>query len=149
MTYHILPGYNLISVPFAPFDSLVDSLFPANLGAYGYDGRAATFFAAETLFPGNGYFILFSDSLDIDVCGYYIDSLKTRLYRGWNLFGAQWRNSLFWEIDSMEFIPAAARPLEIWSYDPITGIYSRPDTLFVGKGYWILVRDSCILWFGR
>ena len=149
MTYHILPGYNLISVPFAPFDSLVDSLFPANLGAYGYDGRATTFFAAETLLPGNGYFVLFSDSLDIDVCGYYIDSLKTRLYRGWNLFGVQWRDSLFWEIDSMEFIPAAVRPLEIWSYDPITGIYSRPDTLFVGKGYWILVRDSCILWFGR
>lgn len=153
----IKKGWNLLSLPVKPLNNKYDVFYPNRLGRPIFFNQ--NFYQdAELLKEGVGYFIKYSDLVDVQFTGTYIAEVSVdkgnavRLYPGdgdrggWNTIGSL---SEPVNIDVMKFAPFGASDINpdyvkkhgVWGYVTNTG-YKEVSEIIPGLGYWIKVDKS-------
>ncbi len=130
----LVRGWNLVSIPVHSPSGSPNSIFPGVLaGPYGIDAFSSSFFYAERVEPGQGYWVFSLDDVILPVVGVRVDSYSRPVARGWNLIGAT----------------ATAQPLTALSipggviishFGYETGAFVVPTMLQPGKGYLIFTN---------
>jgi len=134
LSYSIMAGWNLISVPAVMSDYRKVSIFPTAISkAFDYEG---TYVAKDTLTNGMGYWLKFNSPEPIPIAG---DSLKTdtlNVSAGWNLIG-----TIGSPVATVSITSDAAGTItsRFFGYD---GGYVTADSLRPGKGYWVKTSRS-------
>ena len=124
-------GWNLIAVPFFPFQPLRECL-PAALGADDWVGyRNGGFVASNRLQPGDGCWGFLRRPLQARLTGWSATGTRASLECGWNLIGTA---------------GAAGEQLApgqmAWAYDAGTGQFrAETSELQPGVGYWYYQPD--------
>jgi len=94
------------------------------------------YFTADSLHPGKGYFVL-SMSADTVELPRTLHSYSDTLYRGWNLIGAV-DHAVSWH-DVVTDPPGLIVP-PLFGWDGAD--YFIADTLYPGRGYWLLSTEN-------
>ncbi len=127
-------GWNMISVPLSTPSNLKSEIFPTIVGtAFGYNGG---YIVADTLVPGNSYWIHTSQAETVLVGGTPIDSLTYSLSSGWNFVGGIYNSIPVGNI--IQSPPNSIR--EIFYY---SGQYFVADSIIRNKGYWMQSSAPC------
>jgi hypothetical protein len=141
--YTFSSGWNLISVPFVPRDTLSAtkvSLFPtASSNAFAYAGG---YNKKDTLTPGVGYWLKFPALTTQQMFGRRISSKVVPVNAGWNLLG-----SITGPIPTSAVIPNSGNTILSSFYKYENG-YLTSTSIDSGKAYWIKVRDAGTLTLG-
>jgi hypothetical protein len=136
-------GWNLISVPFVPRDTLSltkVSLYPtASSNAFAYAGG---YNKKDTLTPGVGYWLKFPTLTTQKMFGRRLTSKVVPVNAGWNLLG-----SITGPISTIAVIPNSGNAILSSFYKYQNG-YLTSTSIDSGKGYWIKVRDAGTLTLG-
>ena len=145
-TYHFEPGYTMVSLPLQLDNSLVDDVFPGNLGCWYYDTDMQTWSPASVITPGVGYVVLFVSATDITLWGTPVDNLELNLVAGWNLIGTIYNNVNFTVPDVDPEGSLLGSPQYAWYYDGALGEYVLEDNLIPGEGYFVAALNPCVLY---
>jgi hypothetical protein len=136
-------GWNLISVPFVPRDTLSStkvSLFPtAASNAFSY---AAGYNRKDTLSPGVGYWLKFPGITIQKMFGRRLSSKVVDVNTGWNLIG-----SITAPISTGAVIPNSGNSIISPFYKYENG-YLVSSVIDSSKAYWVKVRDAGTLTLG-
>jgi hypothetical protein len=131
--YNMAAGWNLMSVPFTAPVMTKAALFPtAASQAFeyyrGYVGR-------DTVKPGVGYWLKFSNAEDVPMAGYPASQETVAVNAGWNMIG-----SLGVPIHVSNVSPQGTSVLSsFYEYD---AGYAPSETLKTGFGYWVKVSST-------
>lgn len=127
-------GWNILSLPVVPADSLKSLLFPTSISeAIIYqDGYQL----AETLHVGQGFWIKFDAPASIELSGETILENTVDLKIGWNIIGAL---SSPIPVNTVETDPPGIIVSNFYYYVSGVGLKST-DTLQPGLGYWVKVK---------
>ncbi len=128
-TINVNTGWNLISIPIQTIVKSKNELFPTSTSyAYGYTNN---YIIRDTLEIGNGYWLKFETSQNINLLGNSVNQLSIPLRAGWNLIG-----SLNGDIpvNSISTSPPGIITGYIYGY---TSNYFIANQLEKGKGYWV------------
>ncbi|MBK6878566.1 MAG: hypothetical protein IPG99_19560 [Ignavibacteria bacterium] len=122
-------GWNIVSVPVRTSDMLYSTLFPGVASqAYTYSNG---YVSISMLSNGTGYWMKFNNSANFNFTGYPWTPENMLVSPGWNLIGP-FDNNI--PISSIMSNPAGIVTSNYFGYN---GGYYNPDTLKVGRGYWI------------
>jgi len=126
-------GWNLISLPVLPQDSQISVLFPEATIAYEY--KDGSYYYVDELIPGKGYWLKTSSSTGYDITGEPFQSYTRTFDPGWHLIGA---------LDSPIDDPFSEDCVEV-IFRFQNGAYTLVSDLIPGNGYWIKVRNECMI----
>jgi hypothetical protein len=158
----IKKGWNLLSLPVYPTDPTWNVFYPNAINRPFYFSQNQ-YQDSQTLTPGIGYFIKYSDKVDTRFAGSYINYIKwlenpsandvpprnfeARLYPGWNTIGGL---SIPFSISDINFttvsglapaVPQYTLSHGVWAYRTDKG-YDEVSQIFPGLGYWIKVGNA-------
>ena len=129
--YHVIKGWNLLSLPLNVADQRVTVAFPPAISsAFSYDPLSG-YLMADTLIPGTGYWIKFGDSATVSIIGSPRGTDTVAIVPGWNLIGAL---SGPVAVDSIIQIPSGILLSSFFEYQ---GAYLKVPVLSASKGYWV------------
>ncbi len=135
---HLYPGWNLISMPVYNPSGGVTSLMAGILaGPYGYDAFAHTFYYADDIQPGAGYWVFADREIEIPVLGVAVHQYRIDVAHGWNLVGATFEPV---PVDSAAVEDGAI--MSAFEYAPDIRSYVPADTLEPFKGYWLYISGD-------
>jgi len=136
----VTSGWNIVSVPVRTSDMLYSTLFPGVASqAYTYSGG---YVSIAMLSNGTGYWMKFNNNSNFNFTGYPWSPENMIVSPGWNLIGP-FDNNI--PISSISTNPAGIITSNYFGYN---GGYYNPDTLKVGKGYWIRTSAAGYLYQG-
>jgi len=140
LTLHLMPGWNLISLPAQVNDGSKNTLFPEAVSeAFAFtDG---TYTTKDTLELTVGYWIKFEDQADVLIEGAARDSATVTVRQGWNMIGCI---SSTVDVDSIIQQPPGIIATGFFEYD---GFYSETETLEPGRSYWVKINSPGTLFF--
>ena len=142
-TMSVDAGWNLVSLPtHNPSDDPTTIFFGLFAGPYGYDPVSRAYFIATNIQPGIGYWVYYDENAQLPSVGVPVERCGTVVHSGWNLVGATANPVGTGEIG---VVPTTSI-FETFGYDPAAGSYFHADTLFPGKGYWMLINGNGVLW---
>ncbi|MBF0452953.1 MAG: hypothetical protein HQK75_19790, partial [Candidatus Magnetomorum sp.] len=124
-TFHMKKGWNLISLPYAPDNAAISSIFPDYLLAYEY--KNSVYIEATEFKTGKGYWINVPADADYVMEGKKLDNASINLPPGWHLTGPNAGINL----------EQAERKFRFKN-----GVYIEVDTLLPGLGYWVLLGEN-------
>jgi subtilisin family serine protease len=157
ITYNLVKGWNMISVPFELDNSSVENFFPAHVrnnmsdmwwydhGTWEYysgtDGYSKKYAHLTNVEPGKGYYVLMISNASFTVSGLLNTTGVPEVGTGWTLFGVSGMNS----INSTTVYPDN---LDMWylengtwyyysGKDGYLSKYQHLKSLDPGKGYWV------------
>lgn len=143
VTLQMRAGWNIVSIPVVPPDSLATSIFPSAVSfafAYtnGYSQR-------DSLVPGPGYWMNFGPSHPVSVLGEPIFTDTVEVNAGWNLVGA-----ISFPISSATVTSLPPGIIMSPFYEFVNG-YVSAATLQPLRGYWVRCsqQGSIILHHGE
>ena len=140
---HLYPGWNLVSIPFYNPSAGASSIFPwAIAGPLGYDASSGSYYYAESIQPGAGYWVFSLSDMDIPMVGEPISRYVFPVQRGWNLVGAT-IDSI--PVDTVSISPSGS-VISLFEFDATTRNYLPSSVLAPCKGYWIFIDNSGYLW---
>lgn len=126
--------WNIVSLPVDPITGLKSLLFPGALtAAFGYDG---SYYQADTLRTGPGYWLKFAAPSSFEVDGYTFEADTIPLGAGWNLVGSLYEPLA---AASATTDPAGILTSEFFRYDDG---YSFADSIEPGVGYWVQASQA-------
>ncbi len=132
------PQWNIVSVPLRTNDMLYLSLFPGVASqAYAY---SAGYVSVSMLSNGTGYWMRFNNSANYTFSGYNWNPEQMIVSPGWNLVGP------FDKDIPVSLILSSPPGIVNSSYYGYNAGYFIPDTLKVGKGYWIRTSSAGYLY---
>ncbi|MDP2209087.1 MAG: FlgD immunoglobulin-like domain containing protein [Bacteroidota bacterium] len=135
--YTFNQGWNMVSIPFVPRDSVKTNLFAtAASNAFSYYGSYAV---KDTLFDGPGYWLKFTNQTVQRMHGRRLTSKTMNLSPGWNLIGTITSPV---SVGSLVSNPPNNTTSSYYGFE--SG-YSVANTLVPGKAYWIKAKESGIL----
>ncbi len=151
-----LAGWNLMSIPVTPANSLASSIIGSNISPfylYGFN-NANGYVSKDSMLVGNGYWLGIEDSLNLSMIGVGATGTVTKsAVQGWNLVASPFilkylKSDVLFK-KGLETISADSAVTRGWiqnayyDYLPTTKTYSLSDTLKQWKGYWFaaLVQD--------
>ena len=138
---HLYPGWNLISLPVYNPAGGASSIIPGVLaGPYGYNSFTNSFYYAENLEPGHGYWIFAGEEMEIPVLGVSVHGYRIDASHGWNLVGATADTV---PLDSVGVSYGSV--LSLFEYAPDLRSYVPADNFEPGKGYWIYISGGGVL----
>jgi hypothetical protein len=164
-TFHLSPGWNLISLPLRPQPAATPSVLSSLEGSYdvvyGWDASAGSyrfFFGAsgnlDRLDETMGFWVRMKDEATLSVMGEALGSVQIPLVEGWNLIGYPWRTPLppqeaLASIEGGYDIVYGWNPsTDSWlSYDPRLGRGALKE-MEPGQGYWVYVSRDSVLTIG-
>ena len=85
VTYHLLPGWNTLSIPVIPEDPNMWHLFPDAQTIWAYDGG---YIETDQIIPGMGYFLFYNIEITVTITGTPVKLYTKDLNYGWNLIGS-------------------------------------------------------------
>ncbi len=136
----VTSGWNIVSVPVRTSDMLYSTLFPSVASqAYTYSNG---YVSIAMLSNGTGYWMKFNNSANFNFTGYPWTPENMLVSPGWNLIGP-FDNNI--PISSIMSNPAGIVTSNYFGYN---GGYYNPDTLKVGRGYWIRTSTAGYLYQG-
>jgi hypothetical protein len=125
----VVDRWNIISIPVEPVNGLKTALFPtATTFASGFDG---SYYQADTLRTGPGYWLKFPAGGTNIVDGYSYDLDTIPIAEGWNMVG-----SLFEPVAVSAVTTAPPGIIGSAFYQYADG-YSIADSILPGRGYWV------------
>ncbi|MBX7042953.1 MAG: T9SS type A sorting domain-containing protein [Ignavibacteria bacterium] len=134
----VSPGWNIVSVPLRTTDMLYTALFPGVASeAYTYSGG---YVSISMLSNGTGYWMRFNNNANYNFTGYPWSPENMQVSTGWNLIGP------FDENIPVSAVMSSPPGIINSNYFGYSGGYFNPDTLKVGKGYWIRTTASGYLY---
>lgn len=144
-------GWNFVSIPVKPSNSSSGVVFPNASSSKPITFASDRWLDADTVSPGVGYFVKYSETVDRTVSGVPIMRIDkdlplyitVKVFRGWNTVGAL---AVPTTIDPayMSFKPisttqrAPQRVGEVYSYKPQRG-YEQTSLILPGLGYWVKI----------
>jgi hypothetical protein len=154
-TYHLVPGWNLISVPLNLLNDSVDAFFPSNVktnirhlwyfenGTWYYysgtNGYSTKYQHLTTLESGKGYWVKVDVNTTFDIVGSPASGIQP-VYNGWNLIGVR-------GLTAHDPITTYGTAKHLWYYDngkwyynSVNGFSSKYANLTIlepGRGYWV------------
>jgi len=138
LTFHVNPGWNIVSVPVVPDDFRTTQLFPPALSyAFAYKG---SYISKDTLAVGAGYWVKYAIYETINMSGSMVSSATVNVRSGWNLIGSI---STPVPVDGITSIPGGMITSDLFGYSG--NHYVIVDTVVPGRGYWIKVNNNCQL----
>jgi PKD repeat protein len=136
----VTSGWNIVSVPVRTSDMLYSTLFPGVASpAYAYSNG---YVSISMLSNGTGYWMKFNNAANFNFTGYPWTPENMLVSPGWNLIGP-FDNNI--PISSIMSNPAGIVTSNYFGYN---GGYYNPDTLKVGRGYWIRTSTAGYLYQG-
>jgi len=136
----VTSGWNIVSVPVRTSDMLYSTLFPGVASqAYTYSNG---YVSIAMLSNGTGYWMKFNSNSNFNFTGYPWSPENMIVSPGWNLIGPFDENI---PIGSILSNPAGIVSSNYFGY---TGGYYNPDTLKIGRGYWIRTTMAGYLYKG-
>jgi photosystem II stability/assembly factor-like uncharacterized protein len=137
----ILPGWNLLSVPFDIVDNSSQVVFPGSISkAYRFE---VNYRESEVLQSGSGYWLKFEHPQNMEFAIPATRDDTILLHAGWNLIGSIGRP---FPVDSIQQEPADVIVGNIFGFD---GGYFIADTLQPGIGYWVKSASEGRLFLGE
>ncbi len=135
--YNYSQGWNLVSVPFIPSDTLNSrkvNVFPdAQSSAFAY---SAGYISKDTLFNGLGYWLKFPTPIARRMHGRRVNSKQINVNAGWNLIGSITSPVATTNVTSN---PSGMIASPFYGYN---NGYSVSTTVEPGKAYWVKVNNS-------
>jgi hypothetical protein len=126
--------WNLLSIPSAPADSAMTTLFPEAVShAFGFSDK---YDEATYLTAGKGYWAKFTAADTFTICGRQISSRVIPVRSGWNIIGPYDASIATSAITSS---PAGIVASQYFGYN---GAYAGFTTLTPGMGYWVKVSQN-------
>ncbi len=136
----VTSGWNIVSVPVRTSDMLYSTLFPGVASqAYTYSNG---YVSIAMLSNGTGYWMKFNSNSNFNFTGYPWSPENMIVSPGWNLIGPFDENI---PISSILSNPSGIVNSNYFGY---TGGYYNPDTLEIGRGYWIRTTMAGYLYKG-
>jgi uncharacterized protein (TIGR02145 family) len=136
---NVAPGWNLLSLPVIPTDSLKNSIFPtAASSAFIYRD---SYQIKDTLQNGLGFWLKFDTAETVNISGEAIYDDTIEVKAGWNMIGSL---SMPFYIDSIRTEPEGIIVSEFFNY-PSGSSYSKADIISPGSGYWVKVNQDGII----
>jgi len=136
---HLVPGWNLLSVPVAPADPAREAVFPPDLVSAVWAWNDG-YHVPQEIAPKRGYWIRALEARTLLVTGPRPHDTAVDLTPGWNLVGPVGPSS-----DRPRQSPPPNPPCDaVWEYD---GGYGPPgDCCPDGRGYWIHAAEAATIW---
>jgi len=129
----VVDNWNILSVPVLTDDMSKDILFPTSTSnAFGFNGGYIT---TNTLENGKGYWLRFDTADTIEICGDIVSS-PIIVNEDWNMVGV-YNNNI--DTTNIIYTPSGIRSSYYFGYE---NGYKVEDTLKVGKGYWVKVKQA-------
>lgn len=143
-TWHLKPGWNMISLPVVPVDTTASSLFKDLCYYILYEWDAATkqYVAADCLVPGRGYMIQVLYEKDVQISGGPVAQGTVELSEGWNLVGSAYKDTLIGDFLIVSMEPEGVNGYPI---DDKYAIMGDNDFVLAGKSYWAYFDDDCTI----
>lgn len=83
-SFNVSSGWNIVSLPLSPPDSLTLSIFPTSVSeAFGFNNG---YYVANKLEPRKAYWLKFNDNQSAEVCGSTVED-TIHIKAGWNMVG--------------------------------------------------------------
>gem|GEM_PF-968372 len=145
--YHVLPGWNQISVPVTKANMHYTNIFPPAIivpPVYSYNTDRKVYERADTLKPGKGYFALFMRDTTFVVRGQPVQNYTLPLSGGWNMIGSVIASHPTTELSTT---PAGILLPQVHWYNPGLRRYEQVTSIEPGKGCWVLAMSSAVLNF--
>lgn len=129
-------GWNLVSVPYFNIDMSPSNIFPnSSAEVFGYNNG---YYIVDSLLNGAGYWIKYSNSQNLPVCGSMI-STTINVNIGWNLIGP------FDAPVSIQNSSTNPPNIIVSPFFGFDGGYEAADTLNPGRGYWVKTNANGII----
>jgi hypothetical protein len=127
---HHIAGWNIVGLPLNVDDASPGSLYPSSVEGtlYGFD---ESYYNTGELTAGNGYWLYFNETGDVELNGTSIDQITMSLNQGWNLITGITLPVETEMIDDPDGILVSGT---IYGFD---GSYFNAATLTPGNGYWV------------
>jgi arabinogalactan endo-1,4-beta-galactosidase len=123
-------GWNLLSLPIVPLDSIKAHLFPTAISdAFVYAGGVYT--SSDTLRMGQGFWLKFAATDSVSIIGIAKDTISIDVIQGWNLIGGLNKD--------IPIIDVVTNPLAVIgsTFFKYKNGYISTDSLSLGSGCWI------------
>ncbi|RKZ31591.1 hypothetical protein DRQ36_01470 [bacterium] len=135
--FHLIAGWNFISLPVRPANPRADVIFPGLLEAFEWNPTTELFDPVEVLEPGHAYLILVSGTADYGITGIPVTQVEfDDIGPGWWTVGAPFDTGAG---SGYEYTGPGFGVT--YSYDDITEEYSDTNILYKGEGYWLLLSQ--------
>lgn len=135
------PGWNMISQPFETFTADTNCKFSASI--YGYDPENKRYYVVSSLndtVGGYGYWVKVDSDCQITFSGDPV--MKIHLKPGWNMIGTVNNEEL-----PLDLLKERCKVLgDVYTYNTTTRKYEVVDMLYPGRGYWVRVMSSCVIY---
>jgi tartrate-resistant acid phosphatase type 5 len=127
---HLLAGWNLLSLPFAPVNPLAGEIFATSRSAaFRYAGTG--YEPLDTIANGFGFWMAFDSAFDIRYHLTPVSADTVAIRAGWNLVGSI-ADSL--PVADIQQVPPGILSTGFYGY---TIAYEQAYALLPGKGYWV------------
>jgi len=136
----MVPGWNMVSSPVLPMEVPANEVFHAEYGVFAYNSLTYVYEMAHLISEGEGYWVFCSDSMEFPIAGATIDGYRRQIEPGWNMIGAP---NMAVAVDEIDLAPLGGIVGSIYYYDGMA--YGVTDSLYPGKGYWLLSSEEGIL----
>jgi expansin (peptidoglycan-binding protein) len=128
---HVRSAWNLVSLPSVAADPRASTQFPTAVSqAYRFD-PAGGYQAKDTLVPGEGYWLKFSDSASVPITGAPVRRDTIALVAGWNLVGSI---AAAQPTALVQTVPSGILASSFFAY---ASGYAEATTLLPGQAYWV------------
>ncbi|MBN2541352.1 hypothetical protein JXI42_00645 [bacterium] len=139
-------GWNLVSLPVYPQFTGLEELFPTAFGdLYYYESSERAYRIVESIIPGQAFWLYSTVDTTYSIGGIILYTLRLNLDRGWNMVGSTIGGV---PVSSLETSPPGLLETPVYYFDTFSGSYSPTEDLLPGLGYWILVRENCVIEIG-
>ena len=131
-------GWNLVGLPLNVSDPSQNTVFPGSVEEtlFGYDG---TYYSADSLTSGSGYWLMFGDETNTQITGTEISTAEIQLFGGWNLVtGISTPVQLENIVDPENLIISGT----VYGFQES---YVQVEILYPGKGYWLKSSGNGII----
>jgi parallel beta-helix repeat protein len=136
-TFQLNQGWNLISLPMIPEKTNVNDIFPGSLSAFEF--KNGSYYPVSHLEAGKGYWIKVPEQAEYSLTGQHLSNYSKLLSKGWHLLGAV----------NHECFPATEPGDNILAiYQYVNGAYQLVTSLEPGNGYWVNVKQDCVIVIG-
>lgn len=128
----VIAGWNLLSLPVRPADDSVRAVFPTSSFSYAFRfNQASGYQQSARMLGGVGYWLKFSGSGTVRVCGVAVTRDSIPVVPGWNILG-----SISFPVDTADIIsvPGGIRASNFFGF---SAGYSSTEVIQPGKGYWV------------
>ncbi|MBI1806427.1 MAG: T9SS type A sorting domain-containing protein [Ignavibacteria bacterium] len=132
--YSFIASWNMVSIPLTMTNSRKVKVFPSAISnAFGFSN---TYFVADTLKNGRGYWVKFATAQDVPMEGFPRLTDTITVVDGWNMIGSI---SSPVAAGSVQQIPAGIVHSNYFSFN---GSYAISDSIRSAKAYWIKISGT-------